>query len=58
MKRKTGVKFVSAKASSPQIRRTGVPNLGRWVCLIWGGEQFSQKAQGIVTKYKKKYKYK
>ena len=53
MKRKTGVKFVSVKASSPQIRRTGVPNLGRWLRLIWGGEYFSQKAQGIVAKYKK-----
>ena len=31
MKRKTGEKFVSAKASSPQIRRTRVPNLGRWI---------------------------
>jgi len=29
MKRKMGEKFVPAKASSPQIRRTGVPNLGR-----------------------------
>jgi len=52
MKRKTGVKFVSVKASSLQIRRAHVPNLGRWVRLIWGGKYFSQKAQGIVTKKK------
>jgi len=29
MKRKMGVKFISVKDSSPQIRRTHVPNLGR-----------------------------
>jgi len=28
-KEKMGVKFVSVKAPSPQIRRTRVPNLGR-----------------------------
>ena len=31
MKRKTSVKFVSIKVSSPQIRRTRVPNVGRWI---------------------------
>ena len=31
MKRKTGVKSVSIKASFPQIRRTRVPNMGRWI---------------------------
>jgi hypothetical protein len=29
MKRKMGVKFISVKASSPQIRNTCAPNLGR-----------------------------
>jgi len=29
MRRKKGVKLVSVKASSPQIRLTDVPNLGR-----------------------------
>ena len=45
-----GVKFVSVKASSPQIRRTHVPNLGRWI-IYKESTKNSYKTQ-------KKYKYK
>jgi hypothetical protein len=38
MKIKRGVKFLSVKASYPQIRRTRVPNMGSYVRLIWGDE--------------------
>jgi hypothetical protein len=53
MKRKTGVKFVSVIASSPQIGCTCFPNIERYVRLIWGGQFFIKKAQRIVTKHEK-----
>jgi hypothetical protein len=53
MKRKRRVKFISVKASSPQIRRIRVSNMDRWVLLIWGGEWFTKKVQRTVTKYEK-----
>ena len=43
--KKTGVKFVSVKASSPQIRRTRVPNMGRRIIYTEGTTK--------VTKYEK-----
>jgi len=43
MKIKMGVKFISVKASSPQIRRTRVPNLGRaWNRIMFATEVYLQ----------------
>ena len=50
MKRKTSVKFVSVKASSPQIRRTRVPNLGRWIIFT------ESTRDSYKIKIKNKYK--
>jgi hypothetical protein len=53
MKRKRGVKFVSVKAYHLPKLGARVPIMGRYVHLIWGGEQFTKKAQRIVTKHEK-----
>ena len=41
-----GIKFVSVKASSPQIRRTGFSNLGRWI-IYEKSTKISYKTQKI-----------
>jgi hypothetical protein len=53
MKRKMGVKFVSVKAYHLAKLGACVPIMGRYVRLIWGGEEFTKKAQRIVTKHEK-----
>jgi hypothetical protein len=53
MKRKMGVKYVSIKAYHLPKLGACVPIVGRYVRLIWGGEQFTKKAQRIVTKHEK-----
>jgi hypothetical protein len=53
MRRKRGVKFVSVKAYHLSKLGARVPIMGGYVRLIWGGEQFTKKAQRIVTKHEK-----
>jgi len=56
MKRKTGVKLVSIKASSPQIRCTRVPKLGRWIIFTENARD-SYKIQKIqIQRIQKKNK--
>jgi hypothetical protein len=50
VKRKTCTKFVSLKASHPVIRRTRVPDFGRWIIY--------PESTKNSYRIKKKYKYK